>query len=152
MISQAVQDAIEQVAETANFRPLFDHFPDDIELKVTITVGSPLCMERRGKQSIISYLQNVSEAPTLRIGGPLDFFASGERIVVIRDEHFAIGSGLTVRSESALVFEIHDGLITRLGIHYELSPRVEACPTPKGLELNHDGHRTQVTRTVTIGA
>ena len=152
MISQAVQDAIEQVTETANFGALFDHFADDIELRVAIAVGSSVYNEHRGKRSVISYLQNVGEADAPRIDEPLDFFASGDRIVAFRDERFAIGTGLTVHSECALVFDVHDGLITRLGIHYELSPVVEARLSPKVPALNHDSRPTEGTRAATIEA
>jgi len=46
MISQALHDAIEQ---TANFGALFDHFADDIELRVAIAVGASVYDKHRGK-------------------------------------------------------------------------------------------------------
>jgi hypothetical protein len=150
MISQAVQDAIEEVVETANFSALFDHFADDAELRVAIAVSSPGYSVHRGKRSVMSRLQSVGELDALGIDDPLDFFAGGDRIVAVRDERFAIGSGLTVRSECALVFDVHDGCISRLGIHYQLSPVVETRPSRKASVTGHDGGPTAGTRAMTI--
>ena len=50
MISQAMQATIKRVVETADFRPLFDAFADDIELRVAITQRAPVSDEGRGKK------------------------------------------------------------------------------------------------------
>jgi hypothetical protein len=117
-----------------------------------VAAGSPGYSEHRGKRSVISHLQSVAEADPPRIDQTPDFFASGDRIVAIRDARFAIGSGLTVRSECALVFDVYNGLITRLGIHYELSPVVETLPSAKVSALHPDRSSTEGPRAMTIEA
>jgi ketosteroid isomerase-like protein len=152
MISQALQATIERVVETADFRPLFDAFADDIELRVAIALRAPVCDERRGKKSVIGHLQKIGNADSPPSDNPPDFFASGERVVAFRDECFAIGGGLTLRSECALVFDVREGSITRLGIHHELSPVVDARPSSKWPARDHDRGPTDETVAMTIEA
>ena len=152
MISLAVRDAIEEVAETANFDALSDLFADDIELTVAVAVGPPGHSEHRGKRSVISHLQSAAKADAPPFDETTDFFASGDRIVAIRDARFAIGSGLTVRSECALVFDVHNGLITRLGIHYELSPIAETPLRAKVSPLHHDSSPREGSRAMGLEA
>jgi ketosteroid isomerase-like protein len=113
---------IERIVETADFPVLADYLADDAELKVTIAVRSPTDGEVRGKQAVIDYFMNVKDASAIQEHRFLESLGSHERFVVVCDDGFAImKGGIRVRSECAFVFDVHDGLITRLLIHQDLS-------------------------------
>ena len=124
MIEHDLQHLMRQVAETADFRTLFDWFSDDVELRTTMAVTSSTGHERRGRESVIHQLQNLRNAAKSRTEDPIEFFAGSERFVACHDEAVAIAAGLDLRCERTLVFDVHHGLITRIAIHYELSPAV----------------------------
>jgi ketosteroid isomerase-like protein len=128
MISEDMHDAIRIAAEAADFRPLFDYLADDVELTVSIPVQAPVSIERRGRQSVIRHLRGFEEADTPRKKNAADVFGAGERIVAFRDMSLTIGGALRVRSECALVFDVRDGVITRLAINHELSNASRANP------------------------
>lgn len=121
MRSEGLDESIRTAAETAKFDRLFDHFADDIELRIAVATPSPASEWRHGRPSVIARLQRLygNGAPTGE--GPVDVYSSGERVVACRNASFAIAGGLTIRDECALVFDIRDGLIDRLVIQHELS-------------------------------
>jgi len=126
MLRSDVQDAIAGVVDNADFRPLFDHFADDVELRVAVA-ASPVIHERRGRERVLDYFTNGGVSGTAPVERAPDLFASGDRIVAFVDGSVPLGAGVTIRSGCALVFDIRDGAIARLAIHYELSPEVDAC-------------------------
>ena len=128
MIDPTLQDLMQQGAKTANFDLLFDRLSDDVDLKVTMSVASSTCSERRGRQSVIRHLQSLGSAGASGIEEPTEFFADGARCVVCHDEGIAIPNGFTLRCERTFVFDVHEGLVTRIAIHYELSPAVSRHP------------------------
>lgn len=125
MVSSNVQDAIAEVVESADFRPLFEHLADDVELRVAVA-ASPVTHERRGRQRVLDYFANADKSGIVPVERSPDLFASGDRIVAFVDGSVPLGTGVTIRSGCALVFDVRDGAIARLGIHYELSPEVDS--------------------------
>jgi len=121
-----------QVAKAADFRSLFDHISDNVELRLTMAVASSTCSERRGRHSVIRYLQSLGGTVQPRIEELTEVFAHGERCVVCHDEGIATPGGLSLRCARTLVFDVHKGFITRIAIHYELSPAMSRrpCPSP----------------------
>ena len=130
MIDQSLQDLMKQVAETANFHSLFDRFSDDVELRMSMAVTLSTCRGQRGRESVIRHLQNAGDADGPRINEPIEVFADSERFVVCHDAGVAIAAGLNVRCERTLVFDVHEGLITRIAIHHELLPAVSRAGLP----------------------
>jgi hypothetical protein len=151
MISQAVQNAIREATESADFRPLFDHFADDVELGITIVGGSGVSERYRGKRSVIDRLRSIAHGESRPIDEFPDLFASGERIVAFRDQRLAVGIGLTIHSECVLVFDVHDGLITRLSISHELSTVLDPQPKQTAPVRLHNVDSADQVPTLAIG-
>jgi ketosteroid isomerase-like protein len=116
------QSTIERIVGAGDFEALADYLADDVEFKLTITVGSPANGEVRGKQAVIDYLTNVADADGDEQDRSPETFGSHERFVIAGDDGLAITkSGVRARSEYAFVFDVSDGLITRMLIHHDLS-------------------------------
>jgi ketosteroid isomerase-like protein len=116
-----LQSAIERIVETGDFRALADYLTDDVEFKLTIAVKSPTNGEVRGKDAVIDYFMDVEGTNTIPEKKPMESFGSDERFVVLGDDSFTImKSGILARSECAFVFDVRDGMITRLSIHQDL--------------------------------
>jgi len=152
MMRQAVQDTIKRAVETGDFSSLYDCFADDVELEIAMAVVSPASSDRC-KASVINCLQNLGEVHFLpEYEGP-EFFANGERVVAFWDERVSLRSGVTIRSECTLVFDVRDGLITRLAIHHDLSPVRASAPerqvrpdAPTAESVVNHGQRNRVAR------
>jgi ketosteroid isomerase-like protein len=98
---------------------------------VTIPDGTPISGEFRGKQAVIDHLIRLGEVAVFRQKEPQEYFASGDRVVVLGEDSFAIKqSGVTARSEYAMVLDFRDGLITRWLIIQDLPAFVDAYLTP----------------------
>jgi len=120
-----LQDLMRRVTATENFRPLFAHFSDNVELRVTMALASSARSERRGKSSVIRHLQAAGHAVQPPIEEPIEFFVDGERFVACHDKSTATAFGLNLRCERTVVFDVHEGFVSRIAIHYELSPAAE---------------------------
>ena len=84
MISEKVQDAIRCAVASANFRPLFEHFAQDIELRVAVFFCSQYPQRYCGRNAVISRLRDVADAGLEPHGEPVDCFVSSERVVALR--------------------------------------------------------------------
>lgn len=95
--------------ESDDFQPFFDHLADDVVLKTTIG-------ELRGKQAVVDYFVNAEEFVEFRpFERPLEYFGRGERVVIVGEETFKVKrSGVTVHRDWAWVYDLRDGLITRI--------------------------------------
>lgn len=111
-----------------NWQPLLDHLADDVVLKVTIPEGTPISGEIRGTQAVSEHFENVGELLEFRQERPMQFFGSGDRVVVLGTESFDVKkSGVTVSdSEYADVLDFRDGLITRFLIIHDMSAFADA--------------------------
>ena len=118
MISHDVQDTIRAAVASGDLRSLHGCFADDVELKIAMAVGPPV-PGARGKRSVIDRLQRLGNVPPNHEAP--EFVANGERMVAFWDESVLLRSGLTIRSQCTLVFDIHYGSITRFAIHHDLS-------------------------------
>lgn len=121
MISQAVQDTIKRAIEAGDFSSLYDYFADDVELRIAMAVGSSVSDECC-KRSVVDRLRKLGKVALSPDDEAPEFVANGERIVAFWDESVSLRSGVAIRSQCTLVFDVHDGLITRLAIHHDLSP------------------------------
>jgi hypothetical protein len=136
-MNRTLQDAIKQAAETMDFRALFDRLADDVELQVTVDIAPSTRRVRRGRQSVSDQLR--SRGGVAAINSPLEFFAEGKRFVACRDESFAIGIGVTMRSQRTVVFDLRDGAIVRIGIHYDLTPAVDGQANVRVVPVSAEG-------------
>lgn len=125
MASARIHDAIRKAIEGRNFLLIVDRFAEDVELGITVVSSSTISHQYRGKRLVIGYLPTFV-SPRLPFDKRWDYFQSGDRIVAFRDGRLDVEIGLTVRCEVALVFDVHDGLISRVTITYELSAELDS--------------------------
>jgi ketosteroid isomerase-like protein len=111
-----------------NWQPLFDHLADDVVFKVTVPDGTPISGEIRGRQAVIDHFTNLDDLLAFRQEAPLEFFGSGDRVVILGTESFEVKkSGVTVfGSEYAGVIDFRDGQITRYLVIQDLSAFADA--------------------------
>jgi ketosteroid isomerase-like protein len=118
----------QSLMESDDWQPLIDHLADDVVFKATIPDGTPISGELRGKQAMVDHLIKLGDVLGFRQEQPLQFFGTGERVVVLGKESVEIKkSGVTVpESEYATVLDFHDGLITRFLVIQDLTAVVDA--------------------------
>jgi ethanolamine utilization protein EutQ len=102
--------------ESDDLGPFFDALADDVVF--TLPVG-----ELRGKDEVAGYFTAGSDAMEFHpFDRPLEYYGEGERVVVLGDERFRDRrTGATHHAEWAWVFDVHDGLITRIVAIQDLS-------------------------------
>jgi ketosteroid isomerase-like protein len=114
--------------ETEDWPRLIDRLADDIVFKVTIPEGTPVSGEFRGKDAVVEHFGNLANLLEFHQETPLEYFGSGERVVVLGQETVEIKkNGVSVpQSEYADVFDFRDGLVTRFTIIQDLTAVVDA--------------------------
>jgi ketosteroid isomerase-like protein len=120
---QAVEDVIKRAIETGDVGALDACFADDMEFEVALALGTAApgrCASEPLRQLERIDLPHGDSAP--------EFFVDGERIVAFWDERVSLRTGVAIRSQSTLVFDVRDGLITRLAIHHDLAPASAGRP------------------------
>jgi ketosteroid isomerase-like protein len=95
--------------ESDSFEPFFEALADDVVLK--LSVG-----ELRGKQAVIDYFTTAATVLEFRpFETPLRYFGDGDQVVIVGDETFRVKeTGVTHQADWAWVYDVHDGLITRI--------------------------------------
>lgn len=123
---------LREALEHEDWPLLIDHLADDVVFKVTIPEGTPISGELRGKQAVTDHLMNLGELLEFRQERPLEYVASGSRVVVLGRETYVVKrTGATVTgSEYADVVDFRDGLITRFLIIQDLTAVVDAYRSP----------------------
>jgi hypothetical protein len=92
---------------------------DDLSFKVAIPGAMPICFADSGKQGVVDYFKALGGIVTF---WRVDYFAKGEHVVAVGKEHFTTGNrALTADSDFALVFDVHEGLITRFLVVEDLT-------------------------------
>jgi ketosteroid isomerase-like protein len=107
-----VKGILDRMLPSGDLRPLLDGLADDVVLTVAMPDDGPDACQGAGKAAVLDYFVSL-----------VDWFAfwrvtyssSGARVLVRGDERFTLRpSGLEAHSEFALLFDLRDGLITRL--------------------------------------
>jgi ketosteroid isomerase-like protein len=85
--------------------------PPEGLLQPRLSVG-----ELRGKQAVIDYFATAATILEFRpFETPLGYFGDGDRVVIVGDETFRVKeTGVTHKADWAWVYDVHDGLITRI--------------------------------------
>ena len=107
-----VQDILDRMLPSADLRPLLDHLADDVSFTVAAPNSHPEAQEGSGKAAVLDYFATLGDLVAFwRVKSSW----SGGRVVVLAEERFTIHPGdLAAHSELALIFDLRDGLITRL--------------------------------------
>ena len=102
--------------ESQDLGAFFETLEDDVVFKTEVG-------EVRGKEAFIAYLASASETMEFNIFvRPLEYFGDGDRVVILGDESFKVkDTGATHSAEWAWILDVHDGLITRILHHQDLT-------------------------------
>ena len=135
--------------ESEDWQPLLERLADDVLFKATIADGTPISGEIRGKENVVAHFLTLGDALEFRQEKPLEFFGTGERVVVLGTESVRIKrNGVTVPgSEYATVLDFRDGLISRFLVIQDLSSVVDAY---RG-DLQEPGDHDRVSRALIDG-
>ena len=111
---RSIWDPIER--GESGMQPFFDALTDDVVFE--LPVG-----ELRGRQTVIDYFTEGSATMEFQpFEKPLEYYGDGDRVVQLGEETFKVKeSGITHRSAWAWVFDVHEGLITRIVAIQDLS-------------------------------
>jgi ketosteroid isomerase-like protein len=107
--------------QSSDFQPFFDHLDDDVVF--TTSAG-----ELRGKPAVIHYFTHAGELLEFRpYERPQEYFGTGDRVVIVGEETFRVrATGATTRVPWAWVYDLRDGLITRIEAIEDLSVVADA--------------------------
>lgn len=107
-----IQGIVDRVLESGDLRPLLDGLDDGVVFTLATADGGP--DEATGKAAVLDYFEPLGDLITF---WQARYSRRGARVVVLAEESFTIQpAGLAVRSKLALIFDLRDGLITRLSI------------------------------------
>ena len=114
--------------ESDDLGPFFDALAEDVVF--SLPVGAV-----QGKQSVIDYFARDAELMEFNpYERPLEYFGHGDRVVLTSEETIKIKkTGLTHRAWWAWVFDVRDGLITRIECIQDLSPIADVVREALGL-------------------
>jgi len=116
-----VKGIVDRVLRSGDLGPLLDGLTDDVVFRVSTSDDAE--DEATGKAAVLEYLEPLGDLITF---WSVRYSGRGARVVVHAEESFIIQpAGLAARSELALLFDLHNGLITRLSI-VENPPRFAA--------------------------
>jgi hypothetical protein len=94
-----------------DLEPALDLLAGDVRFKVAIPGEMPICFEDSGKQGVIDYFKALGGIVTF---WQVEFLGRDEHVIVLGNEGFTLkDAGITARSDFALIFDVHGGLITR---------------------------------------
>jgi ketosteroid isomerase-like protein len=107
-----IKGIMDRVLESGDLRPLLDGLAEDVVLTVAAPDSGP--DEATSKAAVLDYFEPLGDLITF---WRARYSWRGARVVVLAEESFTIQpAGLAVRSELELIFDLRDGLITRLSI------------------------------------
>jgi ketosteroid isomerase-like protein len=130
-----VKDILDRMLPSGDLRPLLDGLADDAVFAVAAPGGGPVMPESTGKAAARDYFATLGDLVTfwrVKVSG------NDARVMVQVEESFTVQpGGLPAHSEYALLFDLRDGLITRLlvvegspALGVPLSPSVYAASRP----------------------
>ena len=114
-----VKRLVDRVLLAGELDPVLHLLADDLSFKVAIPGAMPICFADSGKQGVVDYFKALGGIVTF---WRLEYFAEGEHVIAVGKERFTMrNSALVADSDFALVFDVRDGLITRLLVVEDLN-------------------------------
>ncbi len=116
-----VKGILDRMLPSGDIRPLLDGLADDVVFAVAAPSGGPDTHEGTGKAAVLDYFVTLGDLVTF---WQVKYSWNDARVIVQVEESFTVQpGGLASHSECTLLFDVHDGLITRLLV-------VEESPDP----------------------
>lgn len=107
-----VKGVLDHMLLSGDLRPLLDGLADDVVFTVATPDDGPDTYHGAGKAAVLDYFVNLVD---LFGFWRVTYSSCGACVLVRGEESFTLQpSGLEVHGEFALLFDLHDGLITRL--------------------------------------
>jgi hypothetical protein len=107
-----VKGILDRVLASGDIQPLLDGLADDVMFTVATPEGSPDPYQGTGKAAVLDYFVTLGDLVTF---WRVQYSWGGARVLVRVEESFTIEpGGLAAHCEVALLFELRDGLISRL--------------------------------------
>ena len=107
-----VKGILDRMLASGDIQPLLDGLAEDVTFTVAPPHRSPDPYQGTGKAAVLDYFVALGDLVTF---WRVRYSWGGARVVVRVEESFTIEpGGLAAHSELALLFELRDGLITRL--------------------------------------
>jgi hypothetical protein len=114
-----VKRLVDRILQADELDPVLPLLADDLSFKVAIPGAMPICFADSGKQGMVDYFTALGGIVTF---WRVEYIAEGEHVVAVGEERFTMeNSSLTADSDFALVFDVHEGLITRLLVVEDLA-------------------------------
>ena len=118
-----VKRLVDRILLAAELDPVLHLLADDLSFKVAIPGAMPICFADSGKQGMVDYFKALGGIVTF---WRVEYFAQGEHVIAVGKERFTTRHcALTADSDFALVFDVHDGLITKLLMVEDLTSFIE---------------------------
>jgi ketosteroid isomerase-like protein len=114
-----VKTLVDRILLAADLDTVLHLVADDLSFKVAIPGAMPICFADSGKQGMVDYFEALGGIVTF---WRVEYFAEGEHVIVVGKERFTMrNSALTADSDFALIFDVRNGLITRLLVVEDLT-------------------------------
>jgi ketosteroid isomerase-like protein len=118
-----VKRLVDRILLADDLDPVLHLLADELSFKVAVPGAMPICFADSGKQGMIDYFKALGGIVTF---WRLEYFAEGDHVVAVGKERFTIETGdLAADSDFALVFDVHNGRITRLLVVEDLASFLE---------------------------
>lgn len=118
-----VKTLVDRILLADDLDPVLHLLADDLSFKVAVPGAMPICFGNSGKQGVADYFQALGGIVTF---WRVEYIAEGEHVIAVGKEHFTMGnSALTADSDFALVFDVRDGMITRLLVVEDLTSFIQ---------------------------
>jgi ketosteroid isomerase-like protein len=107
-----VKGILDRMLPSGDLRPLLDGLAEDVVFMVATPDDGPDTYQGAGKAAALDYFANLGDLVAF---WRVTYSSSGARVLVRGEESFTLQpSGLEAHGEFALLFDLRDGLITRL--------------------------------------
>jgi ketosteroid isomerase-like protein len=103
---------VDRILLATDLDPVLHLLDDDLSFEVAPPDVLPICFGDSGKQAMIDYFSALGGIVTF---WQVEYFAQRDQVIAVGRERFTMEhTRISADSDFALVFDIHDGLITRL--------------------------------------
>jgi ketosteroid isomerase-like protein len=119
----AVRQAVDRLL-LGDFEPMLELLAEDAVFCVAVSGDEPVCLEDFGKQPVADYFAALGSLVTF---WQMDYTARGDQLIAWGKESFTIENcELEGGCEFALVFDLSEGLVSRLMVVEDLPDFIRA--------------------------
>jgi hypothetical protein len=114
---------VDQILLATDLDPVLHLLDDDLSFEVAPPDALPICFGDSAKQAMTDYFTALGGIVTF---WEVEYFGQREQVIVVGRECFTMEhTHISADSDFALVFDVHNGLITRLLVVEDLASFIE---------------------------